>query len=66
VLQFSSYVFSVALLYPISLTPRFSEVRGRVYYHNRFRGLLVHQQETAETVGLSQESITPSKREVRR
>ena len=27
---------------PISLTPRFSEVHGRVYYHNRFSGLLVH------------------------
>jgi len=26
---------------PISLTPRFSEVHGRVYYHNRFSGLLV-------------------------
>ena len=44
-------MFSVALLYPISLTPRFSEVHGRVYYHNRFSGLLVHQQETAEAVG---------------
>ena len=33
------YVFIVALIYsifPISLTPRFSEVHGRVYYHNRF------------------------------
>jgi len=28
-------VFSVAVLYSISLTPRFSEVYGRVYYHNR-------------------------------
>jgi hypothetical protein len=39
------YVFSVALIYPIfpiSLTPGFSEVYGRVYYHNRFSGLLVH------------------------
>ena len=36
-------VFSVALIYPIfpiSLTPGFSEVHGRVYY--RFSGLLVH------------------------
>ena len=36
-------VFSVALIYPIfpiSLTPRFSEVHDRVYYHNRFSGLL--------------------------
>ena len=39
------YVFSVALIYPIfpiSLTPGFSEVHGRVYYPNRFSGLLVH------------------------
>jgi len=35
-------VFSVAGRYPISLTPRFSEVHGRVYYYNRFSGLLVH------------------------
>ena len=37
-------VFSVALIYsifPISLTPRFSEVHGRAYNHNRFSGLLV-------------------------
>ena len=34
-------VFSVAVLYPISLTPRFSEVYGRICYHNRFSGLLV-------------------------
>jgi hypothetical protein len=35
----------------ISLTPRFSEVHGRVYYHNRFSGLLVHRQKIAEAVG---------------
>jgi hypothetical protein len=38
-------VFIVALIYPIfpiSLIPRFSEVHGRVYYHNRFSGFLVH------------------------
>jgi hypothetical protein len=34
------------------------------YYHNRFRGLLVHEQETAEAVGFSQESITPSNERV--
>jgi hypothetical protein len=32
-------VSSVAGRYPISLTRRFSEVHGRVYYHNRFSGL---------------------------
>jgi hypothetical protein len=32
----AGYVFSVAMLYPISLTPRFCEVHGRVCYHNRF------------------------------
>jgi len=49
-----SYVFSVAVLYPVSLTPRFSEVRGRIWYHNpeSFRGLLLHCQKTAEAVGL--------------
>jgi hypothetical protein len=30
------------MLSPISLTPRFSEVLSRDYYHNRFSGLLVH------------------------
>jgi len=35
-------VFSVAGRDPISLTPRFSEVHGRVYYYDRFTGLLVH------------------------
>jgi hypothetical protein len=34
-----TYVFSVAVLYPISLAPRFGEVYG---YHNRFSGLLVN------------------------
>jgi len=33
-------VFEVAVLYLISLTPRFSEVRGRIYYHNHFSGYL--------------------------
>jgi uncharacterized membrane protein YedE/YeeE len=28
----------------MSLTPRFSEVDGRIYRHNRFSGLLVHRQ----------------------
>ena len=31
----AKYVFSVALIYRISLTPRFSEVHGRPFYHNR-------------------------------
>jgi len=35
-------MFRVAVLYPISLAPGFSEVHGRVCYHNRFSGLLVH------------------------
>jgi len=47
----NSYVFSVAVLYPISLTPRFSEVYGRVCYNNHFSGLLVDSQKTAEAVG---------------
>jgi hypothetical protein len=38
----AAYVFGVAMPYPISLTPRFSEVPGRVCYHNRFSGLLAH------------------------
>jgi len=29
----AQYVFSVALIYRISLTPRFSEVHGRLFYH---------------------------------
>ena len=47
----NSYLFSVAVLYPISLTPRFSEVYGRVCYHNRFSGFLVDSQKTAEAIG---------------
>ena len=47
----NSHVFSVAVLYPVSLTRRFSEVYGRVCYHNRFSGLLVESQKTAEAVG---------------
>jgi hypothetical protein len=39
------------MLYPISLTPRFSEVYGRPFYYNRFSSLLVHLQKTAEAVG---------------
>ena len=46
-----SYVFSVAMLYPVSLTPCFSEVYGRACYHNRFSGLLVDSPKTAEAVG---------------
>jgi hypothetical protein len=30
------------VLYAISLTPRFSEVRGRCLLHNRFSGFHVH------------------------
>ena len=40
----------LAVLYPFLLTPRFSEVHGRVCYHNRFSGLLVGSQKTAEAV----------------
>ena len=47
----AKYVFSVALIYRISLTPRFSEVHGRLFYHNRFSGFLLHRQKTAEAVG---------------
>jgi hypothetical protein len=49
----AKYVFSVALIYRISLTPRFSEVHGRLFYHNRFSGFLFHRQKTAEAVGSS-------------
>ena len=47
----TDYLFSVALIYRISLTPRFSEVHDRIYCHNRFSGLLGHWQKTAEAVG---------------
>jgi hypothetical protein len=47
----NSYVFSIAVLYPISLTPRFSEVYGRVCYHNRFSGLLVDSQKPLKRLG---------------
>jgi hypothetical protein len=53
-------VFSVAALYPISLTPRFSEVHGRVYCHNRFSGLLVYSKKPLKRLGPSQASLTPS------
>jgi hypothetical protein len=43
--------YAAVLVAPISLAPRFSEFHSRVYYHNRFSGLLIHQQETAEAVG---------------
>jgi len=46
-----SCVFGVAVLHPISLAPRFSQGYGRVCYHNRFSGLLVDSQKTAEAVG---------------
>jgi hypothetical protein len=35
-------MFIAAVLHSVSLTPRFSEVHGRVSYHNRFSGLLVY------------------------
>ena len=44
-------MFSGAALHPVLLTHRFSEVHSRVYYHNRFSGLLVDSQKTAEAVG---------------
>jgi hypothetical protein len=46
----AKYVFSVALIYRISLTPRFSAVHGRLFYHNRFSGFLFHRRKTAEAV----------------
>jgi hypothetical protein len=49
---------SVAALDPISLTPRFSEVYGERYNHNRFSGLFASDK-TAEAVGLAQVSLTP-------
>ena len=52
-----AYVFTVVVLYPISLTPRFSEVHGRIHYHNRFSGLLIHRQKTAEAVGVPADII---------
>jgi len=36
---------------PFSLTPRLSEVHGRIRYPNRFSGFLPHSQKTAEAVG---------------
>ena len=44
-------VFSVPVLYPISLTPRFSEVHGRVWYRNRFSGLVRSLTKTAKAAG---------------
>jgi hypothetical protein len=46
----AAYVFRVPVLYPISLTPRFSEVYGGASYHNRFSGLFAHCK-TAKAVG---------------
>jgi len=53
-------MFSVAALYPVSLTPRFSEVQVQVYDQNGFSGLLALQQKTAEAVGARSGVITPS------
>src|SRR5207249_4896514 len=45
------YVFSIVASYPISLTPRFSEVYGRVCNpQTALAVLLVHWQKTAEAV----------------
>ena len=45
------YMFRVAVLYPISLTPRFSEVYGRVCNpQTALAVLLLHWQKTAEAV----------------
>jgi hypothetical protein len=55
-----SNALGVAALFPISLTPRFSEVDGPVYYHNRFSSLLVRDKKTAEAVGLPPAVLTPS------
>jgi len=44
-------MFSVALIYRISLTPRFSEVQGRRFYHNRFSGFLLHRQKPLKRLG---------------
>ena len=44
----------------VSLTPRFSEVHNRIYYRNRFSGLLAQWQKTAEAVGLPQAPLPPS------
>src|SRR5438552_2344184 len=43
-----TYVFSCAI--SLFIKSRFSEVHGRVCYHNRFSGLLVGSQKTAEAV----------------
>src|SRR5207248_9827853 len=56
----NSYVFGVAVLYPISLTPRFSEVCGRVCYHNRFGGLLVDYKKPLKRLGRAEASLTPN------
>jgi hypothetical protein len=42
--------FSVAALFRISLTPRFSEVYVQAHGQNRFSGLPAERQETAEAV----------------
>jgi hypothetical protein len=58
------YVFSAALrfsTFPISLTPRFSDVHDRVYYHNLFSGLLVADKKPLKRFGTPSGVIkTPS------
>jgi hypothetical protein len=55
-----AYVFTVVVLYPISLTPRFSEVHGRIHYHNRFSGFLFTDKKPLKRLGFPQTSLTPS------
>jgi hypothetical protein len=43
-------VFNIAALHSILLTPRFSEVYGQPYDHNRFSGLPARRRKTAEAV----------------
>jgi hypothetical protein len=43
-----AYVFSVVVLYPFSLTARFSEVYGGLLLPQLLSGLLVGSQKTAE------------------
>jgi len=53
-------VLSVAVLYLISLKPRFSEVHGRVPTTTALAVYLFTDKKTAEAVGLPQASLTPS------
>jgi hypothetical protein len=58
-------VLSVAAPYSISITPRFSEVQGQLYDHNRFSGLPAPLQKTAEAVGARSDAVnTPLKQGV--